>query len=230
MHIPFRSFLFSTPIMILLTACGQESVDRELLADLAEENPESESDQDHETDLHRIDLMTLMDSTAVMKQAPAEWNEAIIANVRQFKPNLEKARDMALFCPGYDTASDSQRETCWLRLVKAMIRYESTFDPALTFKEPNGDMSVGLLMLSPGECKQAKTAEQLKVPVNNINCGMAKMARLIARDRVIAGTGTKKGAAAYWSVLRKPYKYAKYKLGKQNEIIALTKGYKLAMN
>jgi hypothetical protein len=221
-----RSFFLTTPLLVMLSSCGQEAADPSLLADLAEANPDNESDEDH----YHLDPNEVLDSAAAIKQTPAEWNSAILSNVREQMPRLEKAHDKNNFCPGYESATDSQKESCWVRIVKATIRYESTFDAKLTFEEPNGDMSVGLLMLSPGECAEAKTAAQLKNPVKNINCGMAKMARLISRDNAIAGTGTKKGAAAYWSVLRRPYKYAKYKLGKQNEIIALTKGYKVAVN
>lgn len=158
--------------------------------------------------------------------AAAAWNSAVLAVVRANITKLEKARDRDTFCPGYNSATDAQRLTCWARLVSAMVQFESNFNQASVFSEPGGGKSVGLLMLSPGECANAPTLEALKKGVENLKCGTARMAMLIARDGYITAPNNLKGAAAYWSVLRAPYTSYGLKLGKKPEILKISTKYK----
>lgn len=159
-------------------------------------------------------------------QNTGSWTDTVHQIVKAQLKELEKARDKSVFCPGYDAADQLQREACWVRLVSAIVFFESGFKPGDVFTEPNGAKSVGLMSLSPGECVNAPTVDTLKVPEKNLACGTAKMASLIARHGYIDGPVSQRGAAAYWSVLRKPYVAHGYKLGKKDKIIALSKEYK----
>lgn len=157
----------------------------------------------------------------------AAWTDTVLRVVRQNIGSFEKARDKEAFCPGYASATKTQREICWLRLVGGVVKFESNFNPRASFREKNGTYSVGLMMLSVGECRNAPTNESLKNGSQNLSCGVAKMAQLIARAGFIDGPPSSRGAASYWSVLRPPYKANGYSnLGKRNQIIAMTKRYK----
>ena len=155
------------------------------------------------------------------------WDQAVLGVVRANITKFEKARDRDSWCPGYSTATDVQRLTCWVRLVSAMVKYESNFNQNAVFDETGMSQdSIGLLMMSPGECPNAPTAAKLKNGVENLKCGTARMATLISRDGYVTTPDNRKGAAAYWSVLRAPYTAYGLKLGKRNEIIAITRAYK----
>lgn len=158
--------------------------------------------------------------------AAQAWNNAVLGVVRANIAKFEKARDREVFCPGYSTATDAQRLTCWVRLVSAMVQYESAFNQNANFSEPGGGTSVGLMMMSAGECPNAPTVAALKNGVENLKCGTARMAMLIARDGYVTAPNNVRGAAAYWSVLRAPYTNYGLKLGKKPEILKISTKYK----
>lgn len=145
---------------------------------------------------------------------------------------LERARDVETFCPGYRQASAAQKHNCWLLLVAAIAKFESAFNPATSFREPDGNYSVGLLALSPGECSNAPTMKALMSAVPNLVCGVGKMAALVGRHGYIDGPESGRGASRYWSTLRAPYRRwdptrNRYlNLGKRNLIIPLVRGYR----
>ncbi len=70
------------------------------------------------------------------------------------------------------------------------------------------------------------TVAKLKNGVENLKCGVARMATLIARDGYVTSPNNRKGAAAYWSVLRAPYTAYGLKLGKKFEIMKVSTKYK----
>ena len=243
-----QKILLSLSLILILTACGRENdlsdysqplSPAESSEDALEDGkptsqelrnaeygePEENFDAGNEEELA---LDTLGSNRAVWNSVKGSqtWTNAALSVIRSRISSFEKARDRNIFCPGYDRASKEAKETCWLRLVSAVAKFESSFHPSDSFREPNGVYSVGLLALSPGECKNAPTITTLKNPVKNIICGASKMAHLIARDGYIEGPVGKRGASAYWSVLRKPYRFKKYKLGKKELIIPLTRIYK----
>lgn len=199
-----KRYLFA-PICFLLAACGQDDRESATLA---------------ETGIAEDDALW-ENSSANSK----EFDPVIQAAVRPHVEQLEKANDKEYFCPGYAHATDRQRESCWVSLVKAVATYESGLNPRLTFQEPDGNTSVGLLMLSPGECNNADTVAALKNAHSNLNCGVGKMAHLVAKDGYISGPTANRGAARYWSVLRDSYTYGKYKLGKKKPIARITHQY-----
>jgi hypothetical protein len=151
------------------------------------------------------------------------------ARIRDF----DSAKDAEVFCPGYRSASQPERENCWLLLVSAISKFESNFKVGDSFREPTGQDSIGLLALSPGECPNAPTARQLMDPVQNLICGVNMMAKLIARRGYIDGsTNGRGGATDYWSTLKPRHKrFDKTRnrylnLGYKAEIIAFTKRYR----
>jgi hypothetical protein len=153
------------------------------------------------------------------------WTASTLNVIRSRRADLEKARDLEAFCPNYSTADTEHRELCWLRLVGALVQQESSFNPKAVFIEPFGSSSIGLMMLSPGECANAATEELLKIATRNLECGVGKMADLIQRDSYIDGPDGQRGAGAYWSVLRAPYQSDGYDLGKKAVIQKATKQY-----
>lgn len=155
------------------------------------------------------------------------WTNAVLAIVQARRFDFEQARDIETFCPGYLTATQAQRDICWLRIVGSIVEFESSFRPAARpFCEGDGVYSVGLMALSTGECPNAMTIPEMMDPVKNLTCGVERMARLIKRDHVISENNL--GASAYWSTLRKPYTARLpdgrvFNLGKRDKVIARTK-------
>ena len=156
------------------------------------------------------------------------WTVAVLGIVRVRLHDFEQARDVEEFCPGYGGATQAQREICWIRLVGGIVEFESSFRPdEPPFNEGHGVYSVGLLALSTGECSNALSTKALMDPVQNLICGVNKMAMLISRGHTI-DSPDHVGACAYWSTLRPPHKAQLPDgrwviLGKKNEIIARTK-------
>ena len=130
------------------------------------------------------------------------WTKAVQSIVQRDLAKFEAAKDVASFCPGYASATLAQRETCWVRLVSGVTQLESDFNPASMYFENFGVWSVGLMQLSPGECPNAPTIAALKDPIQNLVCGTAKMATLIAKYGYVTTPDGVHGAAAYWSTLR----------------------------
>jgi hypothetical protein len=153
------------------------------------------------------------------------WTAAAVAAVSANLQALERAADKDSFCPGYDTAPAERRVTCWVRLISAIARYESGFDPKNSYQEASGNYSVGLLQLSTGECDNAETLELLQDPVQNLICGTRRMAALIARDGYVTSPDNVHGAAAYWSVLRAPYMNGTLHLGRRDDVMGITASY-----
>jgi hypothetical protein len=164
---------------------------------------------------------------AAWDQLPSgeSWSKVVLAEFRSRKSSLEQAKDLPEFCPDYDSASTSQKETCWLRIISAMAFFESSLKSRATYKEKAGTLSIGLLMMNADHCPSANTEEALKDGEKNIRCAFARMDRLIKRDQFISGPGNTRGAAAYWSVLRSPYRFEKLHLGKRPHIQIFTKSY-----
>jgi hypothetical protein len=167
---------------------------------------------------------------ALWSQIPnsQSWTNTVIQIVESRLADFEQARDIETFCPGYLVASQPQREICWLRLVGSIAEFESSFKPAeRPFCEGNAVFSVGLLALSTGECPNAMDIAGLQDPVQNLTCGLNRMAKLIKRDHEIEGQD-QGGACAYWSTLRTPHTATlsngkTYILGKKDQVIQRTK-------
>ncbi|MGZ3695532.1 MAG: hypothetical protein ACXWQO_15590 [Bdellovibrionota bacterium] len=219
-----RRALFLIPLLAL-SACGNDAA----LESATESTPEILSESAQVTPFEPVLLLPQGAHQAALwseKSQTERWTAAVLSVVRARIRQFEKARDIDKFCPGYREASVAQKEACWVRLVSAVSKFESGFNPRDTYREANGRMSIGLLALSTGECPEAKTSSALKEPLGNLLCGTRMMAELIDRDGIIENPPPHRGAAAYWSVLRTPYGHGKHKHGKVSRIIPLTKQYR----
>ena len=152
------------------------------------------------------------------------WTLTTLFEISAHRKDLEKARDLEEFCPGYSRASSYQKDTCWLRLISAMAKFESSFRPKATYLEATGQTSVGLLMMDPRHCPNAPTLEKLQIAEPNIQCAIPRLALLVARDSMISGPKNS-GGAAYWSVLREPYRFGNLFLGRKPHIQIYTRNY-----
>lgn len=205
-------FILLGGIVILFSSCGSPETSSQSA------KPSSAIAAD-DANLHAAALWS-------RKKNTESWTDAVLAVVQEQISQLERARDVAEFCPAYASASIVQREACWVRLISSVSSFESGFNPRDEYRESSGNLSIGLLALSPGECPGAPSAEDLKNPLRNLACGTKIMARLIARDGWIEGPENARGAAAYWSTLRAPYVAGNLKLGKKHLIVPITNQYR----
>lgn len=222
----------SLPLLVglVLSACGPKS---QMAGDPSSAFQSSEFSLPY-SKLHATPILgsgeSLVPSPAKKAPATPEFRSMVQEHVKGQIPKyisfFEKAKDISTFCPGYENSYEVEKQNCWVTLVLALVDLESKFDPAAEFLEPDGKWSVGLLMLSPGECKAAPTKEDLKHATKNLDCGLRIMANRIARDSYISGPKETRGAASYWSTLREPYTFKKYKLGKRPQVIAKTSQYR----
>lgn len=150
------------------------------------------------------------------------------------------AADVEQFCPRYHTLTNHQRANFWGLLVSAMVKYESSFNPTLRYKESTMGTdpvtgqhvySEGLLQLSYQDTQWASYCEfdwskdkhlaatdpkkTIFDPYKNLSCGIKILARQVVRRGKIAVKGSE---GAYWAVLIPGGKYTKVP-----EIAALTK-------
>jgi len=170
------------------------------------------------------------------------WTDAVLQVVRARMSDFDKARDVETFCPGYGKAELHEQENCWLQIVAAVSKRESSFKADTSFEEGNGVDSIGLLALSAGECPNAPTAQALRSAIPNLTCGVNIMAKLVGRHGIIDGSNVSptgknitpaRGASAYWSTLRPAYRVYHPKkqrwlnVGHKADIISHSRKYKL---
>jgi hypothetical protein len=220
------SLLLLLPLLAL-SACGSGDGDREstasgLYSDHAKSLAKAKAEAEALLGRDGSKLRAAWDK----RRGSAAWNSLVLREIHSRKEAFEAARDLEDFCPAYHSATDFEKDSCWLRIVSAMARFESGFRPGATYLEDSGTTSVGLLMMNPAHCPGARTAAHLKNPAANIRCAMARMALLIARDRNLSGPVEERGAAAYWSVLRPPYRYKNLFLGRKPHIQEFTRTYR----
>jgi hypothetical protein len=160
------------------------------------------------------------------------WTFTVEGVVAARLSDLELAKDKESFCPGYNNASRSQKVNCWVMIVSSISKFESGFKTGDSFRETDGNNSIGLLALSPGECPNAKTARALSGAQPNLTCGVNMMAKLVGHDHYISGPSEHRGAARYWSTLRAPYtvydktRHKNLHLGYRTQIVGMVKGYR----
>lgn len=138
-----------------------------------------------------------------------DWSDKVSELVDEKMPSFLAATDFEKFCPKFKLFNPSTKKLVIGELIVGMVKYESGFNPNSTYNEPPplGYPSIGLLQLSYVDkqsypfCNLDKAKDNLKDPINNLDCGVKIMAKLIARDGVISSANNK-GASAYWSVLR----------------------------
>ncbi|EGF89751.1 lytic transglycosylase, catalytic [Asticcacaulis biprosthecium C19] len=141
----------------------------------------------------------------------APWSTELRTQVRANLASFDKATDWADFCPTYGSLTADDKVEVIATLAVAIARYESNYNPHTIYHEPaplNVD-SVGLFQLPYEDgftwCTLNRTAKSLEDPINNIRCAVPKMARLIAKDKVVTAGSTganAQGLARYWSTVR----------------------------
>lgn len=155
--------------------------------------------------------------------------------------DLDKANDATLFCPKYNSLTQTQKINFWGGLFAAMAKFESSWKPTLRYHESTMGTdpitkqpvySEGLLQLSYQDVQWAPYCEfdwskdkylaptdpkkTIFDPYKNLRCGILIMANQIRRrGAIVVSTGV------YWAVLRQGGKYQKI-----NEIAAITKQLK----
>ncbi|NQZ19850.1 MAG: transglycosylase SLT domain-containing protein [Bdellovibrionales bacterium] len=147
-----------------------------------------------------------------------KWNEYTLTSIESVGQKLIEKRpsDILSFCPNYDNLNVSGKRMFWISLLAAMARFESSFHPETSYQESFTDssgqrvVSRGLLQLSIesslGYRCPLDSAQDLHDPQKNLDCSVRIMNRWIDRDGLITGknsSGSWRGGARYWSVLRK---------------------------
>ena len=208
---------------LLLSSCGKES---------NPPNPRAYSDLSTSLKETKSETKRLLGpegnrARALWDHVPGAdlWTATALSEIATLRPLLERTRDRDEFCPDYDHASDFEKDTCWLRFLSAIARFESDFRPGATYLEATGSTSVGLLMMNPSHCPKADNIEKLKDPVANIQCASQRLGLLLRRDGWLSGPGNT-GGAAYWSVLREPYQVGTLHLGRRPHILLFTRSYR----
>ncbi|WP_413582130.1 transglycosylase SLT domain-containing protein [Bdellovibrio sp. HCB288] len=145
-----------------------------------------------------------------------KWTDYVDAQLEVLGQDLldVKPADATTFCPKYNSLSYQERKEFWTYLMSQMVKYESNFKPATAYTESFNDskgnrvVSRGLLQLSieSGNAYGCgfKSASEVHDPYKNLACGIRILNRWMERDGRIAGkvSGSWKGGARYWSVLR----------------------------
>jgi len=152
------------------------------------------------------------------KQHPERkpWSIALRAEIGKKLDDFDRATDLDLYCPRYRKLSTDDRVSAIAAMAVAIAKFESGYNPKQHFGEPPplGYDSIGLFQLSYEDgftwCELDRGKKSLEDPINNIRCAVPEMARLIAKDGVVAA-GTDKasaqGLARYWSVVREGAKH-----------------------
>lgn len=146
------------------------------------------------------------------------WASFAMDAMDQHGPDLLNSTpaDIGEWCPDYRNQSEDERKAFWTYLMSSLMRYESDYDPSVTFTEPFDDaagnrvISRGLLQLSiesaNGYGCGIVDANELHDPETNLSCSARIMNRWIERDNVIQSrtlTGRWRGLARYWSPFRR---------------------------
>lgn len=129
--------------------------------------------------------------------------------------------DIAAWCPQYADQSPAKRKAFWAYLMSSLMRFESNYNPSVTYTEPFSDsagnrvISRGLLQISiesaNGYGCEIRNAQELNDPQTNLTCAVRIMNRWIERDGVIHARNTAgqwRGLARYWSPFRRAHQRA----------------------
>ncbi len=129
----------------------------------------------------------------------SRWTAAVLAALRgPGGPLLDVVpRDIHAWCPGYATATPSQRAAFWTGLISVLAWHESAHDARAV---GGGGQWFGLVQIAPGTARwrdcDAETSTELMNGAANLRCGIRIMAETVPRDGVVAeGMG---GVAADW--------------------------------
>lgn len=124
--------------------------------------------------------------------------------------------DIGDWCPSFADQSPAERKAFWSFLMSSLMKYESNYDPAVTYTEPFNDaqgnrvVSRGVLQLSKESANGYRCGiddpQELHDPQTNLTCAVRIMNRWVERDAVIQDrtlTRQWRGLARYWSPFRR---------------------------
>ena len=140
---------FGLQVMLLLAACGHAAVEP-----VAAEPPVMRWD-------HRPEA--------------AIWTEASLRALAAHGAVLPALvpSDIAEWCPGYETASPTDRRAFWTGLFSALAKHESTWNPRAV---GGGGLWIGLVQIDPrtarGHGCEARSAAALKDGAANLACAV----------------------------------------------------------
>lgn len=157
-----------------------------------------------------------------------KWTRALEADVERDLASLEKAKDLATFCPSYPKAK-RDRIKVWAALFEWAAYYESSWNPTASSVDVGSaadrdTWSVGLLQLSVVDQQNYGIPlgygfEDLKRAEPNLDLGVRIMAKQIEKRGKIAIPKSEPGdPGVYWATLNPGNKY-----DKTSEISAKTK-------
>ena len=141
----------------------------------------------------------------------AAWSAALRQGIAAELARFGVPADIAEYCPTFASLDASGRTEALSVMSVAIAKRESAYDPAMVYGEPPplSVDSIGLFQLSYEDgfswCRLDRASDSLKDPGTNIACAVGEMARLVARDGVIASGSSSsdaRGLARYWSVVR----------------------------
>ena len=140
----------------------------------------------------------------------AAWSRELRAGLTAELGRLDAAGDASSFCPPFAGLQPADKVEVLATLAVGVALFESGYDPSQRYREPMGYDSVGLFQLSYEDrfawCTMDPVTRSLEDPLTNIRCAVPEMARLVSRDRTLAGGSTNadaRGLARYWSVVRR---------------------------
>ncbi|WP_298261569.1 transglycosylase SLT domain-containing protein [uncultured Litoreibacter sp.] len=118
-------------------------------------------------------------------------------------------RDMADWCPAYETNGLDKRAEFWNGFLSALAKHESTWKPRAV---GGGGLWYGLTQILPGTARGYKcrvdTGEALKNGSANLSCAVRIMAVTVKRDNAVArkANGKLGGVGADWGPMTKAAK------------------------
>jgi hypothetical protein len=144
-----------------------------------------------------------------------QWTGYVEAATFRHSPELltpapKPLEEITTFCPGFRSASRSERAQFWAAFFASVARYESNFDPAARMREAWNDpdtgapqQSEGLLQLSYSDrnyhpdCALDRALGNILDPEVNLSCGVA----ILRRQLAARGTLFPRPKPYYWAVL-----------------------------
>lgn len=137
------------------------------------------------------------------------WTQATLTAISTKGRALTESRpaDIRMFCPGYASGSDEERNAFWMGIFSALAKHESTWNPRAAGA---GGRYQGLLQISPRTAKAyGCDAGALYDGKANLACAVKIASRQVARTGVVVGgPGDWGGLAADWGPMRNAKKRA----------------------
>jgi hypothetical protein len=130
----------------------------------------------------------------------SEWTAEALQQVAEHDTELTGTvpQDIAVYCPGYASATRDERRAFWVGLLSATAKYESGFNAAAVGGKGR---YVGLMQISLPTARlygcDANSASELKDGSANLSCAVDIVAPHVAADGMVAGKGNR-GIARDW--------------------------------